>query len=132
MDTETFKPRDKRRRRVRVDASLRGGDGAARGARLCDLSEAGCRLEFESGALDADQAVTVRPTALEKLKGTVRWTRGNVAGVEFADPLHPAVVDHVAGEAQLAGQPPVSRRASGFTDNFGRPLPTLGPPRRKP
>jgi hypothetical protein len=132
VDTETFKPRDKRRRPVKVDASLREGDGTARGAQLSDLSEAGCRLEVDSGALDTEQTVTVRPNALERLKGTVRWTRGNVAGVEFADPLHPAVVDHVAGEARLTGQPPMPRRASGFTDNFGRSLPSLGPPRRKP
>lgn len=132
MDTGTFKPRGKRRRPVKVDAALRAGSGRARGAKLSDLSEAGCRLEVDAGALDANQAVTVKPPALEGLAGVVRWTRGNVAGIEFADPLHPAVVDHVAGEARLAGQPPVPRRASGFTDNFGRPLPNLGPPRRKP
>ena len=125
-------PRRYGRRRLRVDASLRDGSGAAHSGALTDLSQAGCRMEVEDAELDDDQMVVVRPGALDGVSGRVRWTRGNAAGVEFTDPLHPAVVDHVSGERELEGHaPPPRREKSGFTDNFGRPLPTLGNTRRR-
>jgi hypothetical protein len=121
-------PRRHGRRRLRVDASLRDGSGATLSGALTDLSQAGCRMEVDDAELDDDQMVIVRPGALGGVSGRVRWTRGNAAGVEFTDPLHPAMVDHVSGERELEGHAPPPRRheKSGFTDNFGRPLPTLG------
>lgn len=128
MENGKHKPRRHGRRKVQVDASLRDGSGTARSAELTDLSEAGCRMELDAGAVAKDQFLVVRPGALAGVAGRVRWTRGNAAGVEFADPLHPAVVDHVSGERELAGTAPPPRRPanSGFTDHFGRPLPSLG------
>ena len=128
MEDQKLTPRRHGRRRLRVDASVRDGSGAARVGALTDLSQAGCRMEVDDAALDEDQLVIVRPGALGGVSGRVRWTRGNAAGVEFVDPLHPAVVDHVSGERELEGHapPPPRRQKSGFTDHFGRPLPTLG------
>lgn len=133
MQTRDLRPRRHGRRKVQIDASLRDGSGSARSADLTDLSEAGCRMELDRGAVEQDQFVVVRPGALEGVAGRVRWTRGNAAGVEFADPLHPAVVDHVSGGRELAGHAPAPPRGldSGFTDNFGRPLPSLGNKRRR-
>ncbi|MCA1661445.1 MAG: PilZ domain-containing protein [Novosphingobium sp.] len=133
MENKPLRSRRHGRRRVQVDATLRNGSGVARGAELTDLSEAGCRMELGEGAVEPDEVLVVRPGGLGGLTGRVRWTRGNAAGVEFADPLHPAVVDHVSGERELEGQAPRPPRPanSGFTDNFGRPLPSLGNPRRR-
>lgn len=132
METREQRPRRHGRRRLRVDASLRDGNGAARAGALTDLSQTGCRMEVDDAELDDDQLVIVRPGALGGVSGRVRWTRGNAAGVEFTDPLHPAMVDHVSGERELEGHapPPSRQEKSGFTDNFGRPLPTLGGRRR--
>ena len=128
MEDAKQHPRRHGRRKVQVDASLRDGSGAARGAELTDLSEAGCRMELAEGAIEKDQLLVVRPGSLAGVAGRVRWTRGNAAGVEFADPLHSAVVDHVSGERELEGHAPAPARPvnSGFTDHFGRPLPSLG------
>jgi len=133
VETGELRPRRDGRRKVRTDASLRDAAGGALGAELTDLSANGCRVELDEGAFDEDQVVIVQPGALGGVAGRVRWTRGNAAGVEFADPLHPAVVDHVTGERDLEGHapPPKRKGESGFTDSFGRPLPSLGKQRRR-
>lgn len=128
LEDRKHQPRRHGRRKVLIDASLRDASGAARDAELTDLSEAGCRMELDGDAATEDQFLVVRPGAIEGIAGRVRWTRGNAAGVEFGDPLHPAVVEHVSGERELTGAAPPPRRPanSGFTDHFGRPLPSLG------
>ena len=127
------KPRDHRRRRVAIPASLRTGSGRASEAQLSDLSEAGCKLQVDAQSLAPEQRVVVRPDRLEGGSGVVRWSDGVTAGIAFDGKLHPAVVDHIAGEGELLGHPPAPRRAlSTFTDRFGRALPTLGGSRRKP
>jgi hypothetical protein len=129
--TRELTPRRHRRRRVKVAASCRTGNGRAREAELTDLSEAGCQLRIASGSVSPDQRVLVRPGALEGVTGIVRWSEGEAAGVAFDGEVHPAVVDHMAGEGEVLGCPP-ARRAENpeFTDRFGRSLPTLGTPRR--
>ena len=115
-------------------ASCRTGSGAAREAELSELSEAGCRVRVESGArLDPEQRVVVRPETLDAISGVVRWSDGADAGIAFDGRLHPAIVDHVAGQGEVLGCAPAPRRAgSAFTDRFGRALPSLGGSRRKP
>ena len=128
LETKGHRRRRHSRRKLRIDASLRDASDAARAGAITDLSQTGCRMEIGDAALEPDELVIVRPGALGGVSGRVRWQRGNAAGVEFADPLHPAVVDHVSGERELEGHAPSPPRQdrSGFTDHFGRPLPTLG------
>lgn len=116
-----------RRRRVRVAASYRTGSGHARPAELTDLSEAGCRLRVDPGSIAPNQHVLVRPASLEGVTGVVRWSEGETAGVAFDGEVHPAIVDHIAGDGEVLGCPPAPREPDpGFTDRFGRALPTLG------
>jgi len=131
VNDESFAPRRHRRRQTGVDASCSDRDGRATGVAVTDLSEAGCRLELEDGAVAPDEVVVVRPQGLEGVAGRVRWSHEKAAGVEFASALHPAVVDHLTGDDDLEGVPQAPRPNSGFTDNFGRPLPTLGGMRRR-
>jgi hypothetical protein len=131
--TKQAKPRGHRRRPLAVAASLRTGSGHAREAELSDLSEAGCKLRLDAAPLDPEQRVVIRPGQIEGLSGVVRWSDGASAGIAFDGQLHPAIVDHLAGEGEVLGCPPAPRRAgSTFTDRFGRALPTLGGSRRKP
>jgi len=131
VDQKQFAPRRHRRRRLGIDASCHDGDGRLVEAELTDLSEAGCRIDFDDAAVDPGEAVVVRPQGIEALSGRVKWTHEKTAGVEFASALHPAVVDHYAGDGDLEGTPKPPRIPSGFTDNFGRQLPTLGTKRRR-
>lgn len=129
-ETETD-PRQRRRRDAELGATVRSDEGTPLLGEVTDLSETGCRIETAAGAVAAGDPVIVRPLGMEALAGRVRWTHEKSAGIEFASALHPAVVDHLSGDEPLEGAPPVGRPAnSGFSDNFGRPLPTLGRKRR--
>lgn len=126
-----FDPRQGRRRDAAVDATCRGPDGQPLAAEITDVSAKGCRIAAEDGPVAGD-AVVVRPLGMEALAGRVRWSHEKEVGVEFASALHPAVVDHLAGDDDLEGAPAVRRPSNGdFTDNFGRPLPALGSQRRR-
>lgn len=61
-------------------------------ASIFDVSTKGCRIELTK-TMPVDSRVWVELPGLESLSGTVRWTDGWVAGVEFARPLHPAVLE---------------------------------------
>jgi hypothetical protein len=115
-----------------VAAACRTGTGHAREAEITNLSEAGCRLELDGAALDPEQHVVVRPERLEGLSGVVRWSSGAAAGIEFDGALHPAIVDHIAGERDVLGYPAMAPRSgAAFTDRFGRALPALKGSRRQ-
>lgn len=125
-------PRQRRRRDAGVDATVRREDGTPLAASVTDLSETGCRIEAAAGTVAIDDAVVVRPQGMEAFAGRVCWTHEKTAGIEFASRLHPAIVDHIAGDEPLEGAPPLRRTPrSGLTDNFGRALPTLGSSRRR-
>ena len=57
-----------------------------------DLSREGCKLEFLERP-QLDETVWVKFEGLELLQATVCWIEANVAGVEFARPIHAAVFD---------------------------------------
>lgn len=125
-------PRRRRRRDAGVGATLRRADGTPLAASVTDLSETGCRIETEEGAVALDDTVIVRPQGIAALAGRVCWTHEKTAGIEFASALHPALVDHLTGDDPLEGTPmPERTNTSGFSDHFGRPLPTLGSKRRR-
>jgi len=45
--------------------------------------------------LEPGRRIVLRPDGMEGLPGTVRWAGSEFAGIEFDDPLHPAIVDHL-------------------------------------
>jgi uncharacterized protein YuzE len=61
---------------------------------LHDLSLEGCKVEFVDRPR-LDETVWIKIDGLERLPGTICWVEGNVAGVEFERPLHPAVLDNL-------------------------------------
>lgn len=74
-----------------------------------------------TGILQPGQRVVIRPESLEGIPGLVRWVLETRAGIEFDQPLHQAVVDHLLQmkPTRMTSAPP-SR--NDFTDQFGRPL----------
>ena len=61
-----------------------------------DASPHGCRIEFvERPSLK--ERVWVRFEGLEAIEAQVCWVDGFVAGVEFVNPIHPAVFDRLVG-----------------------------------
>src|SRR6478672_5112491 len=63
-------------------------------ARLDDVSRAGCRVELVEQA-ELGEPLIARFPQLEPMVGEVRWLDGPIAGLQFARPMHPAVLDAV-------------------------------------
>ena len=82
--------------RIALDAevALRRSGQLNYHVRVHDASRYGCRIEFvERPALD--ERVWVKFQGLQAIEGMVCWVEGFIAGVEFANPIHPAVFDRL-------------------------------------
>lgn len=86
------KPRTRRADRVRLAAEVilrRSGENNYR-VHVYDISPEGCKVEFVQRP-SLDETLWVKFEGLEALAASVCWTRGPIAGLEFARPIHPAV-----------------------------------------
>lgn len=79
-----------RRTTVALPGTVRERSRSAVPATVIDLSVEGCRIESCGVPLEGNQ-IWVRLEGLESLSGRVAWTNGPIAGISFAQPLHPAV-----------------------------------------
>jgi hypothetical protein len=61
-----------------------------------DASPHGCRIELVERPR-IDERVWVKFEGLDAVEGLVCWVDGFVAGVEFVQPIHPAVFDRLVG-----------------------------------
>jgi len=86
---------------------------------LTQISVWGCQITVREGLLAADQHVVIKTGAIEGLPGIVRWTLGELAGIEFAQPLDEGVLADLAD-----GGPACAARTPGeLVDQFGRRMP---------
>lgn len=86
---------------------------------LTELSPLGCKLVIRAGSLTQGQRVVIKPKDIEGLPGVVKWISDIDAGIEFDQPLHQAIVDHLLAEPQQSGAD------KAIVDRFGRPMPEL-------
>jgi hypothetical protein len=91
--TPAFRRED--RLEVTIPARCRTRFGFTDWLMVRDISRFGCRVESQAITLSAGDLVVITPSMLEGQCGTVRWVRGNEAGIEFASPLYGPVVDHL-------------------------------------
>ena len=124
MSEEIYSENAERRRTNRqlsiLDVRCRVSHGRSPQVWLTDLSTRGCQLVIRAGALKPDQSIVLRPKGIEGIAGKVKWVAGIKAGIEFARPLHQAVVDHL-----LTGPSAAASYAKPLVDRFGRPVPEL-------
>jgi hypothetical protein len=80
---------------VTIPARCRTRSGFADRLMIRDISRHGCRVESLALTVHVGDPVVITPSMLEGLCGTVRWVRGNSAGIEFATPLYGPVVEHL-------------------------------------
>lgn len=104
MDADVEDPTtDPQRRRkgdrkpVRMIASVRERSSTAHDAVISNLSRTGCQVS--NIFLRAGNPIWVRFGSLAPIESRVIWARSDVAGVQFTQPLHPAVLDHVTKTA---------------------------------
>lgn len=115
------------RQRILMDVRCRIAPGQSPEVWLTEISVIGCQIALREGLLTLGQHVVVKAKGLEGLPGTVRWLLGEAAGIEFEQPLHAAVLEHLLA----GGSQPTSYRPSEFIDQFGRRIPDWtrqGPP----
>ena len=96
-------PRRSARMAINAEVQLRRPGQMAYCARVLDLSQHGCRLEFVE-LPELDELVFIRIAGLEPIPAEVCWTLGHVAGLEFGKTIHPAVFDMEM--ARLRGDQP--------------------------
>lgn len=89
-------PNQDPRRSARVGLSAeitlrRSGHGGYR-VKIVDVSPHGCKAEFVERP-ELDEHVWVRFEGLKALEAIVCWVRGFEVGLEFENPIHPAVFE---------------------------------------
>ncbi len=89
-----------RRRAPRSATTITGvaktGQGARHALEITDLSIGGCAVRATGHPLAIGSAYGLKINGLETLGSRATWIAGQSAGLEFENPLHPAVADHFA------------------------------------
>ncbi len=96
MSVPHLQPTERRSERVALDAivSLRRPGQLNYRVRIFDVSLHGCRVEFvERPRLE--ERLWVKFDGLQLLEAEVCWIEGFAAGVNFVQPIHPAVFDRL-------------------------------------
>jgi hypothetical protein len=83
---------------VQVAGRYRPRHGGSRDIRIKDLSEYGCRFHDRFSVLETGTAILVKIRNIGPIPAFVKWREASVAGVEFEQPLHPGVLDHIIHE----------------------------------
>ena len=87
---------------VVVDGSFHNGSGSSKRVRLSNLSECGCRFATAK-RMGPGAFLTLSVGPLDFIDARVAWRNGNVHGIRFMQPLHPAVLEHVC--SSLSSKP---------------------------
>jgi hypothetical protein len=85
---------DKRREAVSLLCEVRQNTRPWQTVRLEDISRTGFRIAWLPGA-SADHPLRIRIPGIQLLSARICWKRLSAIGCEFAEPLHPAVFEHL-------------------------------------
>lgn len=62
---------------------------------ISDISAEGCCVRMRGLYFRVGTRVVLRPEGMEGMTGVVRWTHGDLAGVEFDRPMYGPVLDFI-------------------------------------
>ena len=93
-EDEELRPRKAERRSLQAIASLRRSGYNKVAVNLLDLSTSGFRIET-FGGITVGAPVWITLPGLAAIEAKVVWSRWDQVGCEFANPLHPAILDAV-------------------------------------
>jgi hypothetical protein len=91
----SYENRREPRFNVMVAAAFRNGTGSRRAVRVTNLSARGCRFSSPDRRLGAGHFLALDFGRVGLVDARVKWRAGNLHGVRFERPLHPAVLDHI-------------------------------------
>lgn len=96
------RPAFDRRRYMRHPVQIGGGLGdngrASVPITVIDLSTSGCGIET-ANHLEHDSRVWLKLPGLASLPCRVAWFSDGHAGLNFENPMHPAVVEHISAQS---------------------------------
>jgi hypothetical protein len=87
-------PRKSMRVSLDAEVSLRRTGKLTYKVRIHDASPHGCKVEFVERPVLAERA-WIKFEGLEPLEAMVCWVNGFATGVQFKQPIHPAVFDEL-------------------------------------
>ncbi|MBX7541118.1 PilZ domain-containing protein [Qipengyuania sphaerica] len=87
--------RREQRYSITVNGRYRKGTGVRFDIAIRDLSEYGCQFADLVGRLQKDEEITIRIGEIGPIPSRVKWVEKRQAGVEFDEPLHPSVLEHI-------------------------------------
>lgn len=100
------------RRHTHVATVLKDARGSALHGTIVDISEDGCSVAVNRGKLLLERMYSIKFAGLEAQAGFIAWTHDGKAGMQFAAPLYPAVVDNIVSRF-----PPSEERTKASTLN---------------
>ena len=95
--------RHDRRMPVAIHGYYRSGTGRVHDVQITNLSRSGCRMQQNHNWLDVGASIALKIDQIGPIDSVVRWKNSDEMGVEFADPLHPSVLDHLAAQFGTPG-----------------------------
>lgn len=87
--------RDDFRHDVKIQSRYRTGKGFARDVVVTDLSRHGCRMFDKFSSLSEGGYISIRIGSVGPIQARIRWREHSVVGLEFDDPIHPSVLEHM-------------------------------------
>ena len=90
--------RRNKRYSIAADGRYRKGTGVRFNVAIRNLSEKGCHFADLVGRLQVNDEITMRIGDIGPVPAKVKWIEKRTAGVEFTEPLHVSVLDHVIAQ----------------------------------
>ena len=87
--------RREQRYSISVSGRYRRGTGVGYNVAIRNLSEYGCQFSDLVGRIVVGDAITIRIADIGPLDAKVKWTVERIVGIEFYEPLHPSVLEHI-------------------------------------
>lgn len=87
--------RDNFRHSVKIQGRYRTGRGVPRDVVVTDLSRTGCRMYDRFSNLSENGYISIRIGSIGPIQARIRWREHSTVGLEFDDPIHPSVLEHM-------------------------------------
>lgn len=80
---------------IKLSGSCRDRRGRRSSAEISELSMHGCKVRTSPILFEKDATLWVRLGPRGGLEAAIKWHRGDLAGLRWINPLHPAILEHI-------------------------------------